>query len=68
MILEAVLDTGQIYQDKFSPSLLLKTQLFFIKTDLLVFAIAHSIAKTKDFKPFYKGILQCNYEMPYRAI
>lgn len=49
-------------------SLLLKTQLFLIKAELLVFAIAHSIAKIKDFKPFYKGTLQCNYEMPHTGI
>lgn len=40
----------------------------FIKTELLVFAIAHSIAKTKVFKPFYKGIVQCNHEMPHKAL
>lgn len=66
-VLEVVVQ-GNSCHDKFSPSLLLKTQLFLIRTELLVFAIAHSIAKTKDFKSFYKGILQCNYEMPHTGI
>lgn len=40
------------------------SKLFFTKTELLVFAIVHSTAETKDCKPFYKDIVQCDYKMP----